>query len=168
MLVLLRWGTEWLSLKRRWIERGLIVGYGVLMCVGDFFDWHYAPAHHRFELFFELLMYSVYAMICTVMWSAQKMPEAHRFRRLLGVEWIYGRVWTVILTVLMGVLLVTVPPHRWSDMFFPLGMSCYAAFNYAISLPEDGERGKKRKLALAKLKQMFGTSWIVAPIPQPQ
>lgn len=169
MLAVLRWGTEWLSLKRQWMERAIIAGYGVSCSAGAFFDWHFAPPHRfgHFDLFFNTLAIVIYAVVCASMWRQQKRPEAERIHRLLTVEWIVMRSYGVFVVLVLSLLMLA-PPRRWFDIFFPVGMSCYAAFQYAISLPEDGERGKKRKLALAKLKAMFGTSWVTAPVPQPQ
>lgn len=167
MMLLLRWGTEWLSLKRRWMERSMIVGYGVSFSVNIACDFHYGRHRGRFDPFLIAICVCLYLVVCATMWTQQKRPDSYRINRLFSIEGILNRIWSVGL-MLAFVPLELLPPVRWFDMLAPLGFAFYAAFQYALSLPEDGERGKKRKLTLAKLKEMFGTSWITAPVPQPQ
>lgn len=169
MLGLLRWGTEWLSLKRVWMERGMIVGYSACFIGNTVFGLHGDIQHRSRNLEFSAMVccIALYLLICQWMWRRQKLSEAERVRRLLSMEGMASRIYALLLAVLFS-LLELAPPRRWYDVLVPAGFGFYVAFEYAISLPEDGERGRKRKLALAKLKEMFGTSWITAPVPQPQ
>ena len=98
------------------------------------------------------------------MWRQQKEGNSERLMRLFvpihAVVRIGMGLWALQLTVVE----LAVAPHRWRDVLMPVSMNCFLAFQYAMALPNDGQRGRRRKLALAKLKEMFGTAWMPAPV----
>jgi hypothetical protein len=58
------------------------------------------------------------------------------------------------------------PPYKGKliDIGFPLADIAFTLFLYVVASNCGGERGRKRKMAWAKLKELF--SWL--PEPQPE
>lgn len=139
---------EWLSVPRAKIEQSMIVAYFVCT-VGN--AW---PSTGRWMLI------AIQLPIVGWMWFMHRRPSATRSMLLLHL--VSARV--ISLTVFTGMCAV-IAWMRWPAWGYTIAMNMlYAAIYYAVSLPGGGEPGKRRKLALAKLKEMFGTSWVpVAP-----
>ena len=59
------------------------------------------------------------------------------------------------------------PPHRFVDFTCGTAQLVYLVFFYMTDIASNGERGRKRKLALAELKKLFGAEWIPKPVTVP-
>ena len=142
---------EWLSLPQRRLERGLLaVMLPALVCCSWGSWWIYAAP--------------------LAAWSAileHRKPDARRAAEIAHVGSIAARLITMAYAapwlVLLAFLMVAgfawwMVPGLAVLVFWPL-------FVYIAALPASrGPGGRKRKLALAKLKAWFGTAWL--PVPQ--
>jgi hypothetical protein len=154
---LLKWLDEWLSISQKYAERGMIALYLVLTL---------PPAKWTLSL---VLVKIICALsLGTLMWMLHKRPAAVRkYTQRSRFE----AVNRIILQGVFGVILVAVlfaPPHQWTDVPTALAQVVYVVFFYATDITSDGERGRRRKAALAELKKMFGTEWIPKPLLVPR
>jgi hypothetical protein len=60
------------------------------------------------------------------------------------------------------------PPHRITDRCTAIAQIVYLVFFYAADIRSDGTPGRRRKLALAELKKLFGAAWIPKPALEPE
>jgi len=141
----------WLSLPFRRFEQLLWLGYVVPQTV-------YAVVHRQ-----GWLLTAVDIWIATSMWSAMETSDSHRLRQLFSVPGMFYRL------LMVGVSAWVWSIYCWGyrargDAFFAIAETGLAVFILAITLARNGEPGgRKRKLALEKLKAMFGTSWMPVP-----
>jgi|GEM_PF-2219376 archaellum biogenesis protein FlaJ (TadC family) len=154
---LLKWLDEWLSISQKYAERGMIALYLVLTL---------PPAKWTLSL---VLVKIICALsLGTLMWMLHKRPAAVRkYTQRSRFE----AVNRIILQGVFGVILVAVlfaPPYQWTDVPTALAQVVYVVFFYATDITSDGERGRRRKAALAELKKMFGTEWIPKPLLVPR
>jgi hypothetical protein len=106
--------------------------------------------------------------IGTLMWMLHKRPAVVRkYTQRSRFE----AVNRIILQGVFGVMAAAVLfalPHQWTDVPTALAQVVYVVFFYATDITSDGERGRRRKAALAELKKMFGTEWIPKPLLVPR
>lgn len=146
--------NEWLSLSQARIEQLLGVAFIVLDEVG----WarYHAGGLRTFSLAFVPLN-------LLWVWARHRTPAAARANGLLhNVRSLVFRLLMVFLAVFcFGSSLL-----RHNVDLIDLSTVVVVPFIYVTALPHDdgSRRGKRRKLALAKLKEMFGTSWV--PLPE--
>jgi hypothetical protein len=154
---LLKWLDEWLSISQKYAERGMIALYLVLTL---------PPAKWTLSL---VLVKIICALsIGTLMWMLHKRPAVVRkYTQRSRFE----AVNRIILQGVFGVMAAAVLfalPHQWTDVPTALAQVVYVVFFYATDITSDGERGRRRKAALAELKKMFGTEWIPKPLLVPR
>jgi len=143
----IRFAADWLSLTQARIEQGLIAAYTVCAVGGA---W---PLSVRWTVI------AVQLPIAAWMWWMHRRPSAARTVALFTLAG--PRVFSLVVFSLIS---VPVAWARWPGWGFTLAMNVlYVAIYYLVSLPSGGEPGRRRKLALAKLKEMFGTSWVPVP-----
>ncbi len=78
------------------------------------------------------------------------------------------RCYILFMCLSIAFTLIYFPPHRWEDWASATRLIDYAVFTYSICIGDSGERGKRRAESLSKIKALFGTEWIVAPMQVPQ
>jgi hypothetical protein len=154
---LLKWLDEWLSISQEYAERGMIALYVVLTLLPS-----------KWMLSFVLAKTICALSIGTLMWMLHKRSAAVRkYTQRSRFE----AVNRIILQGVFGVMAATVlfvPPHQWTDVPTAVAQVVYVVFFYATDITSDGERGRRRKAALAELKKMFGTEWIPKPLLEPR
>lgn len=148
---------DWFGWSSRSMERGLIVVYAV---TGQNLLLHPHPS--RVETSLAWLASAFVIFVSAMMWREQKEPEAKRWVRLMAPGMTPLRVSCAGLAVVC--VADAIATH---DLIGDMPMVAYAAFQYMLAIPSGGgRRGRKRKLALAKLREMFG-SWLPAPAGNP-
>lgn len=142
---------DWLSINQRQIERSLIVlhlalGFYNRIVAGAFwFVW--VPLVWTLEY-----------------WILYTRPNQIRFFLLFDPRTCVVRFLLAVFLFLIGpfpILFLSNGVRNWSELSYWL---VFIAFLYTTSLPRnDPPRGRKRKEALSKLREQFGTSWLPAP-----
>jgi hypothetical protein len=159
-IVSLRFLEDWLW-SRRWIERCMIAGY-----LFPYLAWvrGVCSFNRAFRPYLPLA-FLVLAFVSSGMWAQHRLGDSERIARMSDRTAIGFRVfmagWALVLCWLS-----TRPPHHWFDVLQPLGFASYTIFQYAAVWPGGGQPGRRRKLAWAKLKEIFGesgVSWLPAP-----
>jgi hypothetical protein len=154
---LLKWLDEWLSISQKYAERGMIVLYVLLTMTPP-----------KWTLIVIMVKIVSAVMVVTLMWSIHRRPSSIRkyvqrshfeSKNRLIMQGIFG-------LLMVGILFV--PPHQWTDVLMAVAQVVYVVFFYATDITSDGERGRRRKAALAELKKMFGTEWIPKPLLVPR
>jgi len=155
---ILDWMNDWLSLSRSKVEVGTIWIYGV---TNVYSVW---PSRHLG------ILLALTGLMTFMMWNWHRQPKAARSVIHWGVGGILGRIAALILFGFSAAVVLCTPPHHWlQDSAGAISMISYVLFLYILALPDDdGQRGKKRKMAITKLKELFGTSWIPQPVAVPQ
>jgi DNA modification methylase len=138
--------AEWLSWTQKWIERG--VWLGIVL-----FDIYIGILDHRSTFGW---WFSAFAYLGFALWIARS--DAERQRRRDSISMMCFRLVFVALTACqLGLLVFEHPGLRFAgvDIFFILLL-------YLVATPhgKNRKKGKRRKAALTKIIQMFGTSWI--------
>lgn len=149
---------EWLSIGQKLAERGMIVLYLVSI--------YGAPINGKNGLTVRICgMFT----IGSLMWCLHRIPEALRecgnfmskrravFRCCLQI------VIADAIAFDLGVWMRT--GHSGGAI---AGQIVYAIFYYMVGIVSKGDRGRRRKLSWAKLKELFGTEWIPRPVILPQ
>lgn len=144
---------EWLSLSQARIEQVLGIAFLVLDAVG------WALAH---PCVFRSIGLACIPVNLLWVWVRYRSTAAARGSELLysvrALVFRLAMLWITVSTAGMSLL------YRNLDLIDLAGL-VLVAFIYVTALPHDegSRRGRKAKLALAKLKEMFGTSWMPAP-----
>lgn len=143
---------EWLSLSQGRIERGLMMAFLAGYVTVGWHSWW-------------LLLFPFTAWGC---WIQHRMPAARRAARIASSHSIFWRLASIanlLFFLLIDGLAVALQGFQWWIVPVLIVIVSYPCFEYVTALPsrKDG-LGKKRKLALAKLKAMFGTGWM--PVPE--
>ena len=146
----LSWLEEWFGLAQKTVERALIVIYLVLA-------------------FYPVSRNHIGDVICTmtfvtlVMVTQHRRPAAirglHHFARIL-------RVVVIVPILLLMALILTLPMVKARNSpGMGLAQLVYLVFFYMTDISNHNERGRRRGLALAKLKELFGdVSWLPKPV----
>jgi hypothetical protein len=154
---LLKWLDEWLSISQKYAERGMIALYIVLTVIPP-----------KWTLSVVLVKIAAAFCISPLMWLMHIRPAAIR-RYTQGSR--FQAVNRLILQGVFGVMAAAVLfalPHQWTDVPTAVAQVVYVVFFYATDITSEGERGRRRKAALAELKKMFGTEWIPKPLLEPR
>jgi len=154
---LLKWLDEWLSISQKHAEQSMIALYLILTMIPP-----------KWTLSVVLVKIAEAFCISPLMWLMHIRPAAIR-RYTQGSR--FQAVNRLILQGVFGVIAAVVffmSPHQWTDAPMAVAQVVYVVFFYATDITSDGERGRRRKAALAELKKMFGTEWIPKPLLEPR
>ena len=154
---LLKWFDEWLSISQKNAERSMIILYVLLVLVPPDLKWS-----------------TILTRIICGLWVGWMMWILHRRPAATRKFWEGSRVLALCRVVLQcGIGLVVAfilfaPPYVWGNIPLALAQVVYIVFFYATDITSDGGHGKRRQVALAELKKMFGTEWIPKPVAVPR
>lgn len=148
-------------------------------CVGFLEDWFSLP-QSRVERVLLAAMVSSYAycvwstwwvltipFMVGLAWSRHRKPAAMRAARIASAAEIFGRLYCVCWASVGLTCLAFAIASGFRGWHVPalILWASWFSFEYITALPyESGGLGRRRKLALAKLKEMFGVSWM--PLPE--
>jgi hypothetical protein len=150
---------EWLSVSCQRFERGLIVLYTAPLLVENL-------VFGRRHAFRTLMVFAV-IFLARWMWRMQQKPDSFRAMLLFQSEGAVCRVALALLALLDLGQIAAPGAATWHDVMMAAPFTFYAMFMVSIALPRgDNKPGRKRKLALAKLKEIFG-GWLPAPEGSP-
>jgi hypothetical protein len=160
--VLLLWLEEWFSISQKRVEQSMIILY-VLLSI---------PSLYIPSIIWSFILISFkFFCICSVgyiMWILHRRPDfLRKSARENQIEAVFRIAVQISLGSIAGFTLFLVP-HRWTDLPGALAQLLYVVFFYVTNITSDGKPGRRRKMALAELKKMFGLEWIPKPIPVPQ
>lgn len=146
----LDWLNEWLSITQKQVLSALIVGWGV-----SWASYFVMQTPHWIT--------AIVVIGASFDWIGSRnltnirkaiVRISHRWLRVLMLSFNIGNA--------IGVI---VRPQGWADAIWLFGLICIVLDWYVSCAFIDSERGGKRKLALAKLKELFGSlDWI--PVPE--
>ena len=153
---LLLWLEEWLSISQKQVERGLIVLYMLLIMVPS--SW---------ALGIVIVRIFVAISVGMMMWWLHRQPAAYREMGKRNALMAVARVIIQAFLGFLAAILFILPPHRLIDYATGAAQVVYLVFYYMTDIHSGGERGRRRKLAWAELKKLFGTEWIPRPAPGP-
>ena len=147
---------EWLSISQKYAERGMIALYVTLVAN----PWSSSTVSLPPRAFLA-------CMLGYFMWTIHRRPEAVREIS----RWIprYKAAYRIILQICLGffaIVAVVPPPPSASNI--AVAQIVYVVFIYMTDITSNGERGRRRKLSWAKIKELFGTVWIPKPLLTPQ
>jgi hypothetical protein len=140
---LVKWLEEWFSISQKQTERGLMILYVFLI----FYILNILVVWKGLYLLFCFVVGSV----LFAMWIMQSRPM-----ELRGGDRPYKAVSRVSVQILFGMLICIILlklSHGWHSWKYAAGQVVYLIFFYMIGINSNGERGRRRKLALAKLKK---------------
>lgn len=149
------WLEEWFSIPQKTVERALIVIYLAIFVL--------PPSNHARSATFICAFCLGY-----MMWILHQRPQAVRFltrrNKTSAILRLSFQFWCgfVVFRCLLSLF------HRLDDITNAILVIDYLIFFYMIDLNSEGTPGRRRKLALAELKKLFGTEWIPEPAPIPQ
>lgn len=156
---LLKGLKEWLSISQKRAEQGMIVLYLALSLLGC---WSTKPLLMGVDsVTFGGIAYLMYTI----------MHGAPRATRIFARYSISGTIFRLLLQafiwciVALNLLLALHHPNNFATT---VAQVVYLLFFYATDIHSGGESGRRRKLALAELKKMFGTEWIPKPVLEPK
>ena len=148
------WLEGWLSFSQKRIEQTIwlaSIGASVVAC---FYICSRLPSMLPLcAIFIPYMAWLQYRQL--------RMPASVRLMRLFSRRGVFNRLfWQIwIVTFLLP------PHHSWrTDIAFTVWYGLGCLFDYVTVISSDGQRGKRRKLALEKLKELFGTAWIPQPV----
>ena len=152
---------EWFSISQKRAEQGMIAIYTVLSVVGCF-TLKTLPLSVRCESFV------VFLGLAWLMYVTMHRRSAweRRLLRYMKIGPVYRMFLQMIILYTMAINLFA-SPHYPSDLITAAAQLVFLLFCLSTCICSDGKRGRKRKLALAKLKELFGSEWIPKPVSVP-
>lgn len=158
----LLWLTEWLSIAQKRVEQYIIGQYTFAMVTGSMLLMRKLPGI--------LCMILILLWMGPVSWmvSMHRTPDSVRMRQLFDIRYLVMRLVALVLYVGLAQMEITVRPVHLGEVFYAVGYVSNILMIYITTLPSSGNPGEKRKLALSKVKELFGTDWVVNPEPMPQ
>lgn len=154
---LLVWLEEWFSISQKQVEEGMIALYLVLYMASWQWKLPYLAAEIAVNIFVGLTMVWLHRKPAATRGGVRRYPELGALRILIQV----------IVLLFAGILLF-IPPFRVTDIFLAVAQIVYLVFFYMTDISSQGQSGRRRKLALAELKKLFGTAWIPKPALVPE
>jgi hypothetical protein len=163
----LTWLDEWLSIPQKRVEQSMIVIFCIASFIGPLigllkqFDGHAAIMLLIYELTGFRLVGTVF--IAQLMWWMHRRPAAMRgiWKRRPSM----GRVFFQLFFFFICFCFWLTLPHLVA-VEESVVQVVMLLFYYVADIGSTGQRGRKRKLALAKLKELFG-GWLPNPLPVP-
>jgi hypothetical protein len=154
--VLLLWLEEWFSISQKCVEQSMIVLYIVLCLVHSF--WYLDLILVKIICSFSVayLMWNMHQRPATVRKCMQKYQPNSYYR--ISLQVVFGS---------LVVFILFQPPHQWTNVSQALAQILFVVFFYVVDITSNGEPGRRRKMALAELKKMFGLEWIPKPVLVP-
>lgn len=138
--------NEWLSIS--WAQTS--VALIAFKFIGEgYYDLH----SHRWGLIFVDALYAGWQFLI------HTEPETTRVARLRGYEWSSLRVSMMLISVMMWIGIMF-PPRVPSLWIVCAALTSVGVWFIVIACGEAGIRGRKRKAAMSKIKELFGTEWI--------
>lgn len=153
---LLKWLEEWLSISQKWAERATLALYVVLIIVPEKLDLYEIGAKVFLAFWLAFINWHLHRRPESMRNSTQRNPMYRAVRAVLGLFLIF-----------LAAALYGMPRHLLVDFTSGTAQLVYLVFFYMTDITSNGERGRKRKLALAELKKLFGTEWIPKPVTVP-
>jgi hypothetical protein len=157
---ILLWMEEWFSISQSAVEQFLILLYVILELAGSIYDVH-SFLHHRYGL-----TAAVALSMGTMMYFLHRRPPAFRQISRQNIVSFYMRVFLQVFVVEFSILNALLPLHQLGTYLTSLQYYVWTVFFYIMDISSNGTPGRRRKLALAKLKELFGTSWVPKPVPE--
>ena len=152
---LLVWLEEWFSLSQKTVEQAIIIFYLFLVILSCF----------RLNLIFNCF---IGLLLAATMWFLHLRPIETRYASQKSIASAMLRLALQFWAIILDFLILSKPPHDWQDIPNALAQILYIVFFYMIDICSWGQKGRRRKLALAELKKMFGATWIPKPVPVPE
>jgi len=157
----LLWIEEWLSLSQRRIEYMMILFYGFTAGISVVVSAirPYGSSLVGMSIFmFALIVWSMFRMsnVPDVVRKHRSNDDISLIRLALQILMWGAVVWEVVVFHRTHAPIV--------DLAEPARNVDYVLFVYSISVSTKGEKGRRRKLALEKLKELFGTDWMPKPL----
>lgn len=142
---------DWFSISQKFVERVLI---GLFALSGIYDIAATASEGRAFPTWAIIILYFGMGLVMLSDHNASTSERAvcRTIRRGSRLGW------------LMVVILAALPPYRLSDLGYVLSRLAVYAFLYVYVSNCNGKRGRKRKMAWSKLKELF--TWL--PEPQPE
>ena len=151
----LDWLLEWLSITQSVIEKVMIGGYAVAAGM-------VTTACARKVILIPPSVVAVAAFIVLAVMVNMHLGSGVARKALLHFS--VPKIWRLYGVCVTGI--DCLPPYKhvlFCDFGLPLSIFCFAFFSYVIVSNCTRERGRKRKMAWAKLKELF--SWLPEPVP---
>lgn len=139
---------EWLSISQRTVERWLIVIFLATFIKLSMFDFM-----HTHSIVIDVIMF---------VWCALVLINLHNYsedqRAATGK---IQRIWFFYASLLATLHMF----HLLNNENVAQAVNLYAAeaFFYVIASNVKGERGRRRRMAMAKLRELFGPLWTPEP-----
>ncbi len=149
--------NEWLSVSHSNLMRFFVATYA-LSRIGETF---YMPMGSK------LFVYILLLILVPSFLVGIYLPETVRKTYNMTPSNILLRLANLFLVLFNAPLQFTVwhMTHSPEPLLIVLGDISFVSLLYLWTAENDGERGKKRKMAADKIKQLFGDSWQVKPLP---
>lgn len=150
---------EWASVTRRKLERAAVVIYLSGMTIWAMNNLRY----HSSYWFLGIIFIGGIGR-----WFSDD-SDAQRVHRMMSSFHSAYRIFLVASLVfdLGADAIVHMHWNFWYEWAFDTGWGMIVFYEYLSALPSDGDPGRKRKLAMDKIKEMFGTEWMPETVPQP-
>jgi hypothetical protein len=157
---LLKWLEEWLSISQKYAERGMIALYLALMELQPSVKgtiWLRAGG----AILMSYVLWWMHRRPLTNRGTTKRYPFAAVSRVLI-------QAFLLLVAADFFAFYFFALPHRPSVIGTGTAQIVYLVFIYMTDIASNGDRGRRRKLAWAELKKLFGTEWIPKPLPVPQ
>jgi hypothetical protein len=152
----LDWLNEWFSISQKMVERTLIGIYAIasVMMISGVYISHLHTSYVWIWAILQLWMIFILYMYHIDSSTMRRIKHNNSISALSRMTWYFL------------ILFAALPPYKqWlMDIGLPISDMTFLLVLYVVSVNSDGQRGRKRKLALAKLKELF--SWLPEPVPE--
>lgn len=146
--------VEWLSWTVRGIERGMIVVYMASGLFGLRQRW--------ISITFSCVLGLLLVFIVFALWTSTYSDDQGRLQKLMDGHWMVLRVFLVGLALHWVTVLIVY--RDLPSLGSAVQGVTFLLIHVSTSLPEGGEPGRRRKMALDKVRALFGTAWESAPV----
>lgn len=142
---------EWFSISQKWAERSTLILYVVLIIVPEKLNLYEIGGKAFLALWLALIT-----------WHLHRRPESMRNLAQRNSMYRAMRAAVGMFLIFLASLLYGMPPHHLSGYTGGTAQLVYLVFFYMTDITSNGERGRKRKLALAELKKIwYKYTWLI-------